>query len=191
MSSNAFTNHLLQLLRDPEELLDAQIQLLALPGLGGQWGIGALNRAAIVMFIASWEAYIEHVAVEAVEALRPAGPLGNWPALYASVQGWARQLHTPDVQNVRRLISGSIGLADITASWAWSGVTVTNACQQLNDALTIRNQIAHEMDVNFKRKGPNRNPRRRREMVEHTNQILQAADALLAAVDARLSEGRM
>jgi len=79
MSSNAFTNHLLPVLQDADEVLDAQAQLNAAivpaPAPGTLWGIGALNRAAVVMLVSAWEAYIEQVAIEAVEALRPAGPV--------------------------------------------------------------------------------------------------------------------
>jgi hypothetical protein len=118
MSSNAFTGHLLRVLSDVDELLDAQIQLIGTlvpaPAPGTQWGIGALNRAALVLLVSAWEAYIEQVAIEAVEALRPAGPLGSWPALYASVKALAGQLHQPTVQQVKMLIAGAIGLADIT-----------------------------------------------------------------------------
>jgi len=103
MSSKAFTNYLLPVLQDADELLDAQVQLNAAivpaPAAGAPWGIGALNRAAVVMLVSAWEAYIEQVAIEAVEALRPAHPvpLGSWPALYASVRASVGQLHQPNV----------------------------------------------------------------------------------------------
>ena len=149
MSSNAFTTHLLPVLKDADEVLDAQVQLNATmvppPAPGALWGVGALNRAAVVMLVSAWEAYIEQVAIEAVEALRPAGPvpLGCWPALYASVKASVGQLHQPNVQHVKMLISGSIGLADITASWTWAGVTVGDACQRLENAVGMRNRVAH------------------------------------------------
>lgn len=149
MPSHAFSNHLLEVLQDADEILDAQIQLNAalLPPAapGAIWGIGALNRAAVVMLVSAWEAYVEQVAIEAVEALRPASnvPLGNWPALYAAVKASAGQLHQPNVQNVRMLISSSIGLADITASWTWHGMTVPGACQMLERAVATRNRVAH------------------------------------------------
>src|SRR5713101_4324795 len=112
MSSNAFTNHLRPVLQDADEVLDAQVRLNTAmappPAPGTLWGIGALNRAAVVMLVSAWEAYIEQIAIEAVEALRPAGPLplGNWPALYAAVKASAGKLHQPNVQNVKMLISG-------------------------------------------------------------------------------------
>lgn len=122
MSSNAYKNYLLAVLKDADELLDSQARLNAAmspPPPGALWGIGAFNRAAVVMVVAAWEAYIEQVAIEAVETLRPAGPtpLGCWPALYASVKASVGHLHQPNVQHVRMLISSSIGLADITVSW--------------------------------------------------------------------------
>src|ERR1700687_433577 len=149
MSSNAFTNHLLTLLQDADAVLDAQNLLNATmvppPAPGTLWGIGSLNRAAVVMLVSAWEVYIEQVAIEAVEAPRPPGPgpLGSWPALYASVKDSAGQLHQPNVQHVKKLISGAIGLEDITASWAWSGVTVGDAHKRLEDAVGTRNRLAH------------------------------------------------
>ena len=73
---------LLTLMRNPDELLDAQNQLLlapaaapAAPGTAPavpfQWGNGALNRAAVVMILAVWEAYIERIAIEAVQGALP------------------------------------------------------------------------------------------------------------------------
>jgi len=97
------------------------------------------------MLVSAWEAYIEQVAIEAVEALRPAGPapLGSWPARYASVKASVGHLHQPNVQHGKMLISGSIGLADITAYWTWAGVTVGDACQRLENAVGTRNRVAH------------------------------------------------
>src|SRR5258708_16985125 len=106
MSSDAFTNRLLPVWQAADEVLDAQVQLNAAivpaPAPGTLWGIGALNRAAVVMLVSAWEAYIEQVAIEAVEALRPIGPvpLGSWPALYASVRASVGQLHQPTLQHV-------------------------------------------------------------------------------------------
>lgn len=153
MASNAFTTHLLPVLDDADELLDAQVRLNASmvpgPAPGTQWGLGALNRAAVVMLVSAWEAYIEQVAIEAVEALRPAhpAPLGIWPALYAGVKSSAGQLHQPNVQHVKMLISGSIGLADITTSWTWAGVTVEQVRGRLESAVNTRNRVAHGVNL--------------------------------------------
>ncbi len=125
MPSNAFTQHLLALLEDADELVDVHGQMrTGLPGR--QWGLGALNRAVVVMSVSAWEAYIEEVIIEAITAIRPAAgnALGNWPALNASARSAIGRFNNPNVENVRMLISHSIGLPDITASWYWRNCTV-------------------------------------------------------------------
>jgi len=47
------------------------------------------------------------------------------------------------MENVRMLISDSVGLQDIQASWAWQICTSAQAVQRLADAMTLRHQIAH------------------------------------------------
>ena len=92
MPSNAYTNHLVVLLEDARELQSAHNQLRT--GLAGrQWGLGSLNRAAVVLTVSAWEAYLEEVVREGIAALQPvAPPLGVWPALNASVQGFRNLL---------------------------------------------------------------------------------------------------
>lgn len=60
---------------------------------------------------------------------------------------------------------------------------------RLKQVFNIRNQIVHEMDIDFTRPNRNRVPRRRDDMVAAANQILEAADAFLAAVDVKLANG--
>lgn len=50
-----------------------------------------------------------------------------------------------------------------------------------------RNQIAHEMDVDFTQPKRNRAPRPRQEMVDYTSAVLGCAAKFLAGVDARLN----
>ena len=51
-----------------------------------------------------------------------------------------------------------------------------------------RNQIVHEMDVDFAQKNRNRRPRRKAVMIDHTTEILRLANAFLTAVDRGLSQ---
>lgn len=148
MPSKALTEHLLVLLKDADELLDAQRKLLKtlvpLPR-GKQWGIGSLNRAVVVMCVSAWEGYVEQVVLEGIAALRPAAssPPGLWPALEASTRSSVNRFNTPDVGNVRRLIAESLGPPDITVSWTWPRCTSATAQQRLARALKLRHQIAH------------------------------------------------
>lgn len=144
MPSNAYDNHLVVLLRDARELTQAHERLRT--GLRGrQWELGALNRAVVVMSVSAWEAYIEEVLREAIIALRPVPPaaLGNWSALFAAARSQIGRFNTPNVQNVRGLISDFIGLADVTDAWSWRNCVPQQARDLLADALQCRHQIAH------------------------------------------------
>ena len=50
-----------------------------------------------------------------------------------------------------------------------------------------RNQIAHEMDIDFSQPRRNRAPRPRRDMVDYTTAVLDCAAKFLAAVDSKLT----
>src|SRR6266852_5589847 len=136
MPSNAFTEHLLLLLEEADELLHAHRRLRTGRPVR-QWGLGSLNYASIVMCVSAWEAYVEGVVREAISAIRPATvtPLGSWPALNASASSAVGRFHNPNVDNVRTLIAHSIGLPDITAFWLWRNCTPEHACELLTKAL--------------------------------------------------------
>lgn len=145
MPSKALMHHLFALLEDAEELWLARKQLLSFPSRRRRWGKGALNRAIVVMCVSAWEGYVEQVVIEAVDAIRPAAgvPLGMWPIVSALARNLIGRFHAPDVDNVKRLIKDSLGLADITSFWSWKGCPATRARKQLADALKLRHQIAH------------------------------------------------
>lgn len=144
MASNAFTQHLLVLLEEADELLDAHKQLRT-GRPGRQWGLGSLNHAVVVICVSAWEAYVEQVIVEAIAAMRPpaGGPQGSWLGLNALAGKSVQRFHTPNVNNVKTLIADSIGLPDITASWSWRRHTVARARKKLDDTLASRHRIAH------------------------------------------------
>src|SRR6266496_2927880 len=98
-------------------------------GLSGRaFRRAALNRAAVVLCISAWEAYIEELVRESLNVLRPAAPpLGVWPALNASVRGQLGRFHTPNMENVRMLLSDAIGLPNIQQSWTWQNCTSAQA----------------------------------------------------------------
>jgi hypothetical protein len=143
LPSNAFTGHLEPLLADAEELDDAH-ERLRTGRRGRQYGLAALNRAVVVVCVSAWEAYIEELVRETLTALRPAvPPLGLWPALNASGRGQLGRFHTPNTENVRMLLSDTIGLPDVHASWAWPNCTSAQAVRRLAVAMDLRHQIAH------------------------------------------------
>jgi hypothetical protein len=142
MPSDAYTGHLLELLLDADEL-DGAHSRRRTGRPGRQYGLAALNRAAVVMCVSAWEAYIEELVRESLNALRPPAPLGLWPALNASVRGQLGRFNTPNVENVRMLLSDAIGLPDVQHSWVWRSCTSAQAVQRLTEAMTFRHQISH------------------------------------------------
>jgi hypothetical protein len=132
----------MELLRDADHLDDVHDRLPA--GSGRAARRSALNRSTVVICISAWEAYIEELVRESLTALRPAvPPLGLWPALNATVRGQLGRFHTPNLENVRVLISDAIGLDNIHHSWTWQNCTSAQAVQRLAVAMDLRHQIAH------------------------------------------------
>lgn len=143
MASNAYNEYLLPLLRDADHLRIASRQLPA--GIQGRaLRVTALNRAIVVTCVSAWEAYLEELVRESLNVLRPpVPPLGVWPALNAAVRGQLGRFNTPNAENVRLLLSDSLGLPDIQTSWVWQNCTSVQALQRLAVAMNLRHQIAH------------------------------------------------
>ena len=143
MPSNAYAAHLEPLLDDAQELLNAHAALRT-GARGRQYGLAALNRATVVMCVSAWEAFIEELVREALEAIRPsAPPLGTWPALNASARGAIGRFNTPNTDQVRLLLSDSIGLPDIQNQWSWRNCSPAQARPRLQQAMDYRHEIAH------------------------------------------------
>jgi hypothetical protein len=143
LPSTALNGHLVPLLTDAYDLNVAHRRLRT-GRPGRQYRLAALNRAAVVICISAWEAYIEELVRESLVALRPATPpLGSWSALNASVRGLLGRFNTPNADQVRQLFSDALGLPDIHLTWAWPNCTSTQAVQRLAFAMDLRHQIAH------------------------------------------------
>jgi len=143
MPSNAHDQFLVPLLEDATEIETAHANLRT--GVAGrQWGLGSLNRAAVVMCLSAWEAYIEELIKESVTAFRPVNPQNTlWQSINADARAQIGRFNTPNVENVRRLIADTIGLQDVTAGWHWNNTTVQQARERLTEAITHRHHIAH------------------------------------------------
>ncbi|MGP0067446.1 MAG: HEPN domain-containing protein [Isosphaeraceae bacterium] len=124
--------------------LDAAHDRLKTRRPGRQYRLGALNRAAVVICISAWEAYIEELVRESLRALRPAmPPTGQWSMHNAWVLGQLGRFNNPNMENVRMLLSDAIGLQDVHLSWVWRNSNSTQAVQRLATARRLRHQIAH------------------------------------------------
>ncbi len=143
MPSNALTGHLIPLLDDALDLDNAHSQLRT--GRPGRpFRLAALNRSAVVMCLSAWEAYIDELVREALQALLPAGPsLGVWPIHNAWIRGQLGRFNTPSAENVRSILSDALGLPDIRPSWTWPPCTAAQAEQRLAHALRLRHEVAH------------------------------------------------
>jgi hypothetical protein len=143
MPSTAYSGHLVPLLRDAEYLNDGYTELRAnIPGR--RRGLPALCRAVVVVCVSAWEAYIEELVRESLEVIRPPGPaMGLWPALNASARSAVGRFNTPNTDQVRLLISDSIGLPDVPSSWAWENCTPAQARARLQQAMDLRHAVAH------------------------------------------------
>lgn len=144
MASNAYLNYLIPLLDDAQEIEDAHRQLRT-GQPGRQWRLGALNRAAVVMCLSAWEAYVEELLLEAVTHLQPPGPanVSLWQSINADARAKVGRFNTPNVENVRRLFADTIGLPDVTVGWSWQNTTPAQAIQRLTAAISLRHQVAH------------------------------------------------
>lgn len=176
MPSNAYNLHFVVLMQDVEELLKAHEDLKS-GSAGRQWGIGALNRSAVVMALSCWEQYVESLANELVQLQRPAVPAGTgWPTLQTAVASSAGALNTPSSDKVQALILKACGLADVTAHWTWRYHTVaTDNQDKLRELIELRGDIAHGV-----------NPRPivhntfAKEMVRFLTHLAQATDVAVA-----------
>jgi RiboL-PSP-HEPN len=143
MPSSAHDQYLLPLLEDAAEIETAHGNLRT-GTVGRQWGLGALNRAAVVMCLSAWEAYVEELVKEAILAFRPTTPANTlWQSINADARSQIGRFNTPNVENVRRLIADTIGLQDVTLSWHWHNTTPQQARERLTAAITHRHSIAH------------------------------------------------
>jgi len=59
---------------------------------------------------------------------------------------------------------------------------------RLTEVFKIRNQIIHEMDIDFQQRNRNRRPRRRQSMIDNTNIIFSVAEKFLDKVDQKINE---
>jgi hypothetical protein len=115
----------------------------------------SINRAVIVLAVASWQAVVQDFTLACVDLSAPApgGPLSvaSYALLAGRVKKEVNDFATPNAQNTRRLMVGA-GF-DPRPHWTWSqmggqGVgTITrspaDADQRIDDWLKVRHAIAH------------------------------------------------
>jgi len=143
MPSDSYRDRLERVLDDADEINERHADLRT-GSAGRQYGLGALNRAVVVMCVSAWEAYLEALVNECMILLRPGTPpLGVWPALNVSVRTQVGRFNNPTVQNTKELIASCIGLEDITSRWSWQHTSPQSARERLDKAISLRHQVAH------------------------------------------------
>lgn len=61
--------------------------------------------------------------------------------------------------------------------------------KSLREVFCIRNKISHEMDIDFKQPRRNRCPRRKKEMINNVNILLEVSNRFLSIVESKLPKG--
>lgn len=64
---------------------------------------------------------------------------------------------------------------------------ITKDIQMLRSIFNVRNQIAHEMDIDFNQPNRNRIPRRKDKMIEYSKFLLSLSSHILMLIDKKLS----
>ncbi len=143
MPSRAYTDTLEPLLADADAL-GGSYTVLQSSRRTPNGGRAAVARAMAVLCVSAWEAFVEELVREALTLLRPpAPPMGVWPALNASVRGALGRFNTPNADQVRSLLSESLGLPDVPNSWAFEGFEPPQNRERLHRLMELRHQIAH------------------------------------------------
>lgn len=91
---------------------------------------------------------------------------------------------------VRELTSGSLQSVEeifrVASFFDIRSNDLTNNPQDFKNIFKIRNQISHEMDIDFKQLNRNRRPRGRDDMIKCTNSIFSLSNIFLDMVDKKL-----
>ncbi len=136
-----------------QDLLDIQNQ--AQSGRGRRFQQEAVHRSCVVLSVAAWEGFVEHLLSEAVSALAPPQSTVTWAATHfnliaADLAGRIVDFGTPNSENIQRLYRSSIGF-DPWPTWSWHVPrrqwTPNDMRTRLNQWLKIRHSIAHGDDL--------------------------------------------
>lgn len=77
-------------------------------------------------------------------------------------------------------------LLKVAANFDIPTVEISKDLKKLEEIFSVRNQIAHEMDVDFKQPNRSRIPRQKQQMIDYTNELFWISNAFLVSVSKRL-----
>ena len=149
-SLNAFTNQLGLV----DQLITIHGRLQS--GRGRRHQLDALHRAGVVLTVAAWQAYVEKVLAEGLDAIAadmatPAAAAPRWSVhtfqmRRAAILNLIKKFNTPDDVRVRDLFQDSIGFNPWTR-WNWiqgrRNWSVQEVRDRTNGWVNIRHSIAH------------------------------------------------
>lgn len=163
--------------KDVERLLEIHADVGG-DAKGRRFGLEVLNKSAIVLITAVWEAYCEDVAAEGINHLvahvasgidlpkelkkKIAAEIkadlnelamwdladGGWKTrvqarLAAMTKDRNKKLNTPKSAQIDELFAAAIGLPNVSTSWHWKKMSVSQAKKKLDDFVSLRGAIAH------------------------------------------------
>lgn len=149
--------------QDFADLMASVEQLIAIhariqSGRGRRHRQEAIHRAGVVLTVAAWQAYIEKVAIEALQKIErritldedgeptPAWARASFKFRKPAITKTVGDLNTPNSQNIWRLFDSSFGF-DPRPHWIWNSPrrTWTSGYFQTrtDEWLRIRHSIAH------------------------------------------------
>jgi len=95
------------------------------------------------------------------------------------VKEWIEDLTADSMQSVEQLSKAA-------ASFDIPTATLTNDLNKIKKIFTMRNEIVHEMDIDFSRNNRSRRSRKKTEMKEATEELFDIANRFLKAVDQKI-----
>lgn len=137
-----------------------------------------VNEAATIMFKTFIERRIR--TPDGLDHKLLADVLGDKHPRSRLIQVLVDDLTSRSLQSTEEILKAAAAF-DIKSS------QISTDPRRLTDVFRVRNQIAHEMDVDFTLPNRSRRPRAKNVMVGHTNEIFAIAKNFLTKVDAKLA----
>jgi hypothetical protein len=170
---------------DEEQDLLRAMMLFAASGLDSM--IKQLIRDALPIVIEKHEGALAQLAVFFARALKRKEPMDIDFIAGTLLHDSPRQRVINEL--IQDLTSASLQSSEqvlrVAAFFDIPSRTLTENPRQLQDIFGRRNQMAHEMDVDFSQPNRTRRPRAKQAMIDDTNELFRVSAAFLAQVDER------
>ncbi len=125
------------------------------PGPGRRWKETSINRANVVLLVATWQSFVEDLMdaiLRTIEPARGSPHHGHFVLVNASSRSALGRFNTPNAYNTRDLFL-NVGF-DPRPDWTWrprrgagAVLTVGDVEARLNHWLSVRHAVAHGADL--------------------------------------------